>query len=331
MTSIEIGPELAPEVEMHGLGHRGPKVVAIGGGHGLAAALKAIRTYTGSTTAVVSVADDGGSSGRLTAGTGLPPPGDIRRCLLALTPDRSVWSDLFEFRFPGGDPDPGSREPLDVLGHSLGNLILAAFTELEGSFVEAVRAAGRLLGSEGVVIPAAEEPLVLEAVIGGRAVSGQVAVSRTPGGIEKITVGPQNAEATPEAVEAIERADQIVLAPGSLFTSVIAALKVPGIVAAVNRSPAQLSLVLNLITQDAETLGMSGQSHLEALRVHGGLDRSGTVIVDETPIDVPIGLQRVGLADGGDWEIQRAVVAAAAARWPEHDPRLLGPALAQAL
>ncbi len=327
MTSIELQTEL---VQLP-VSARGPRVVAIGGGHGLAAALRAIRTYAGSITAVVSVADDGGSSGRLTAGTGMPPPGDIRRCLLALTPDKSVWSDLFEFRFPGGDPDPGSTEPLDVLGHSLGNLILAALSHIEGSFKEAVHAAARLLGAEGEVLPAAEEPLVLEAVIGGMPVTGQVAVSRTPGGIDEISVGPPGVMATDEAVDAIGRADQVVLAPGSLFTSLIAALKVPGIADAVNSSPAALTLVLNLITQDAETLDMTGSEHLDAIRTHGGLIRTGTVVVDETPIDVPIGLQRVGLASAGDWVIERAVVAAAFADWPEHDPRLLGPVLAKTL
>jgi uncharacterized cofD-like protein len=306
----------------------GPRVVALGGGHGLSTALRAIRSYASSVTAIVSVADDGGSSGRLTAGTGVPPPGDIRRALLALTPDRSVWSDLFSYRFPHGPDDPGSVESTDVLGHSLGNLILAALTELEGSFQEAVAMAGRLLGAVGRAIPAAAEPLVLEAVIGGRAVSGQVAVSRTRGGIERFTVGPSSVQASPAAVEAIATADQIVIAPGSLFTSVIAAIAVPGMAAAIDRSDAQLSMILNLITQDAETLGMSGEDHVAALHLHGGLRRRGTVIVDHSHVAVPTGLTRVELSDGRAWTIRPARVASATASWPEHDPDLLGAVLA---
>jgi uncharacterized cofD-like protein len=305
----------------------GPRVVALGGGHGLSIALRAIRTYASSVTAIVSVADDGGSSGRLTAGTGVPPPGDIRRALLALTPDRSVWSDLFSYRFPHGPDDPGSVESTDVLGHSLGNLILAALTELEGGFEEAVAAAGRLLGTVGRAIPAAAEALVLEAVIGGREVTGQVAVSRTRGGIERFTVGPSSVRASAAAVEAIEEADQIVIASGSLFTSVIAAIAVPGMAAALDRSEAQLTMVLNLITQDAETLGMSGEDHVAAIHRHGGLRRRGTVIVDHTPLAVPSGLTRVELTDDSGWTIRPARVASVSAAWPEHDPELLGQVL----
>jgi uncharacterized cofD-like protein len=319
--------ELESFLAEQSLGPRGPRVVAIGGGHGLSAALKAIRTYASAVTAVVSVADDGGSSGRLTAGTGVPPPGDIRRALLALTPDRSVWSDLFAYRFPHGPDDPGSVESTDVLGHSLGNLILAALASLEGGFGEAVATAGRLLGAVGQVIPAAEEPLVLEARIGGTTVTGQVAVSRTRGGIESFAVGPAAVRASGPALEAIERADQIVIAPGSLFTSVIAAVAVPGIAAAIDRSSAQLTMILNLITQDAETLGMSGEEHVEAVHRHGGLRRRGTLIVDRTPLPVPLGLDRLTVTEGRGWMIRPATVAAIGSTWPEHDSDQLGPVL----
>ncbi len=311
------------------LTRRGPAVVAIGGGYGLAATLKAVRTYAGHVTGVVSVADDGGSSGRLRQGMDVPPPGDVRKCLLALAPDRSIWYDLFEYRFPGGDVDPLSTVPLDVLGHSLGNLLLAAMADLEGGFSEGVLLAGRLLGIDGVIVPAADTPLVLEAVIGDGPVSGEVAVSRAPGRITKFAIGPADVQATAAARNAIDDADQIVIAAGSLFTSVIAALAVPGIAESVNNARAPLVSVLNLITQDAETLGMTGDEHLKALREYGQLERTGTVVVDASPMAVPFGHDKLEVQGAAGWSVVRALVAAEEAAWPEHDAVLLGKVLAQ--
>lgn len=284
---IEVQPRT--ETEILGLDPAGPRVVAIGGGHGLATALEAIQVYASEITAVVSVADDGGSSGRLTAGLGIPPPGDIRRCLLALTPEPSVWSELFSYRFPGTS---------DVTGHSLGNLILAALTDLAGGFVEGIRQAGDLLGAAGTVLPAATAPVELSAVVGGRPVSGQVAVSRARGGIEDIDVGPAGITATPAALAAIAAADQIVLGPGSLFTSVVAALRVPGVAEAVNAAPGRLVVVLNLVTQDGETLGLGGAEHIAALHRHGGIARAGTVVAHRGPLLVPAGLEPVVVGEG---------------------------------
>ncbi|MFN2485935.1 MAG: 2-phospho-L-lactate transferase CofD family protein, partial [Acidimicrobiia bacterium] len=135
----------------------GPKVVALGGGHGLAVTLKAVQAYASEITAIVAVADDGGSSGRLTSGLGVPPPGDIRRCLLALAPEGTIWAELFAHRFSGGD----------IEDHSLGNLLLAALTEITGDFATAVDVAGRILDIVGRVVPAANEPAVLRAVADG--------------------------------------------------------------------------------------------------------------------------------------------------------------------
>ena len=232
----------------------GPNVVAIGGGHGLAQALAAVRHYAGTVHAIVTVADDGGSSGRLAPGLDIPPPGDIRQCLIALTPDASIWRRLFEYRF----------ENSDVAGHSLGNLIIAALADIEGSFEGALRQAEVLLRSVGSVIPAAPQRLHLEAVVAGTPVSGQVAISKAHGSITEIYAAPREAFATPRAVEAIHEAEQIVLGPGSLYTSVMAALVVPGIVEAINNSTAKLIYVCNLITQDGETLDMDGADHLDA-------------------------------------------------------------------
>ena len=167
----------------------GPAVVALGGGHGLATALRAIRRYAGSITAVVSVADDGGSSGRLRRDLGVPPPGDIRRCLVALAGDDRVWSDAFEHRFREGDLE----------GHALGNLVLVGLAETLGSFPRALDEAGRLLGAVGRVVPATVEPVTLKAELADSHVEGQVAVANSHG-IRAIELVPADAVATPDAV-----------------------------------------------------------------------------------------------------------------------------------
>ena len=326
-------PELSPEMELLGLDPSGPKVVAIGGGHGLAAALEAVQGYASSITAVVSVADDGGSSGRLTARIGVPPPGDIRRCLLALTPEPSIWSELFAFRFEGGPDDPADLDAHDVGGHALGNLILAALADLAGDFAGAVRRAGELLGAVGTVVPASEEAIRLAAVVGGRRVDGQVAVARARGGVERLLLGPQNVSAHPDAVAAIEAADQVILGPGSLFTSVIAALSVPGITEAINRSHASVVIVLNLVTQDGETLGLTGPDHVAAVHHHAGLLRPGGIVAHRGPLQVPEGLGAVEI-EGDEamdmgWDVTWDDVADPEAPWPAHDPMKLGRVLAK--
>ena len=217
---------------------RGPRVVAIGGGKGLARALQAMTRYAGSITAVVTVADDGGSSGRLAPALEIPPPGDLRKCLIALTPEDSVWRRLFEYRF----------ESADVSGHSLGNLIIASLADLEGDFEQALRLSQRLLGSTGAVVPVSALRLHLKAVVDGETCDGQVAVALARGQVESIWVEPRHADAAASAVEAIDAAEQIVLGPGSLYTSILATLVVPGIVEAINASEARLVYVANLTT-----------------------------------------------------------------------------------
>ncbi|HKY47840.1 MAG TPA: gluconeogenesis factor YvcK family protein, partial [Acidimicrobiia bacterium] len=161
-------PLLATRLERLPAPAEGPKVVALGGGHGLAVTLKAVQGYAGEITAIVAVGDDGGSSGRLTSGLGIPPPGDIRRCLLALTPDTTLWSELFAYRFSGGD----------VEDHSLGNLLLAALNDITGDFGAAVDAAGRILKTVGRVVPAATEPAELLAIADGREMRGQAEITK---------------------------------------------------------------------------------------------------------------------------------------------------------
>jgi uncharacterized cofD-like protein len=315
-----VKPQTETALEPLLLDPSGPSVVAIGGGHGQASALEAIQTYAGSVSALVSVADDGGSSGRL-AHLGIPPPGDIRRCLLALTPDPSLWSELFAHRFRGGD----------VSDHSLGNLILVALTELFGDFSTAVDTAGRMLGALGDVIPVADQPVTLSAVIEGKLVTGQAAITSTEGHISRLEIEPSDTMVSRRALEAIAGTNQIVIGPGSLYTSVISALMVQMLAPAVMEAEAQRVFVLNLVTQEGETLGMSGKDHIDALAEHVGIEGSGVVIAHDGPIDVPAGheLVQVSAEDAArhGWELILTDVNDTASDWPQHDPIKLGQVL----
>lgn len=310
-------PETETALEPLLLDPEGPVVAAIGGGHGQAAALEAIQTYASRVSALVGVADDGGSSGRLTE-MGIPPPGDIRRCLLALTPEPSLWSELFAHRFQGGD----------VKEHSLGNLILAALAELFGDFATAVSTAERMLGSLGRVIPVADHPIVLAAEVEGRRVSGQTAIARSRGRITSLSMEPVETAASRDALEAVSEADQIVIGPGSLYTSLLSALLVQMLAPAVMEAQAQRVFVLNLVTQDGETLGMSGADHLEALENHVGVRGPGVVVAHQGPLRVPSGHDAVTVdaqtAASRGWRVVFADVANQEAGWPEHDPIKLG-------
>jgi uncharacterized cofD-like protein len=247
--------------------HRvGPAVVALGGGHGLAVALRAVRRYAGSTTAVVSMADDGGSSGRLRRDLGVPPPGDLRKCLVALADDRGPWHDVFEYRFAGGDLE----------GHALGNLVLAGLVESMGDLVAALDEAGELLHAVGRVLPATTDAVVLKADVDGGAVEGQVAVMNTDARIRRVELVPRDAPACIDAVAAVEHADQVVLAPGSLYTSVVPVLCVPELRRAVASTRAPVVQVANLRAQVPETSGLDATDHLRAVVEHGG--RVGTFL-----------------------------------------------------
>lgn len=295
----------------------GPAVVAIGGGHGQAAALEAIQTYAGSISALVTVADDGGSSGRLSE-FGIPPPGDVRRCLLALTPEPSLWSELFAHRFASGD----------VSDHSLGNLILAALTDLFGDFSSAVDTAARMLGTLGEVIPVADDPVTLEAVIDGKRIRGQAAISQTQGNVSTLSIDPPDTMASRRALSAVAGANQIVIGPGSLYTSVISALMVQMLSEAVMDATAQRVFVLNLVTQEGETMGMTGLDHLEALAAHVGLGGPGIVVAHEGPLDIPAGHEAVAVTReevaAYGWELVVSDLADEWSDWPQHDPLKLG-------
>ncbi|MEA2001960.1 MAG: uridine diphosphate-N-acetylglucosamine-binding protein YvcK [Actinomycetota bacterium] len=302
---------------------RGPHVVAIGGGKGLAAALAAILRYAGRIDAIVTVADDGGSSGRLAPDLEIPPPGDIRKCLIALTPNDSVWRQLFEYRF----------DAADVSGHSLGNLIIASLADLEGDFGAALKAAEKLLGTVGSVIPVSRQRLHIEAVVDGNRVEGQVALALSRGNVEEMRLTPADALASSEALDAIAAADQIVIGPGSLYTSLLATLLVPEIVEAVNHSEARLVYVANASTQDGETLGMDCADHLEALIAMSGMRPPAAIVANETSVAFPPPLTALEVDEevlatyGVDVVFGQLVDPTAAV--PRHDPVRLGGALAR--
>ena len=254
------------------------KVVGIGGGHGLAVSLRAARLYTDDIAAVVTVADDGGSSGRLVRELGIPPPGDVRNCLIALA-DNEAMAALYHHRFESGE----------LTGHPLGNLLIAALTEMTGDFESAIQEAGRLLDCVGRVYPATSELVDLRAIVNGDVVRGQVAVAETEGPIQAVYLKPDNPPASEGAVDAICSADQVILGPGSLFTSLIATLLVPGIRQALKETEGKRILVANNRIQKGETSGLDGTAHVESVLAHIGADTLDAIVV-QSPVLEPDGV-----------------------------------------
>jgi uncharacterized cofD-like protein len=260
---------------------RGLRVVAIGGGTGLSTLLKGLKQYvptfgTASNqsfpvtfvhdwhiihlSAVVTVSDDGGSSGRLRKDFNMLPPGDIRNCIVALSEDEALLSKLFQHRFVKGT---------SLEGHSFGNLFLAALTSITGDFSEAVRLSSEILATRGHIYPATNSNLELEAVMqDGSRVRGETNITASKERIEKLALVPADAEPLPETLEAISRADLITIGPGSLFTSLIPNLLVKGIVDAIVRSSAVKVYVCNLMTQANESIGRTAADHIKALNQH---------------------------------------------------------------
>jgi uncharacterized cofD-like protein len=260
-----------------------PSVVAIGGGHGTAVTLKAARRYAGLLTGIVSVADDGGSSGRLRELLNVVALGDIRKCLVALAENDSALAAAFERRYDEGE----------LAGHALGNLILLGLIDATGDLVQGVREAALLLGACGDVLPATTEPVVLKAESAQGTVAGQVAVMGT-GDLWAVSLVPDDAQPPPLAVERILGAQQVVIGPGSLFTSVLAAVSVHGIAEAVAQSGAQVVYVCNLRPQVPETEGYDVAAHLAALARH---NVTVDVVVCDTIQGMGIGATDVSVCD----------------------------------
>ena len=241
---------------------RGPRIVAIGGGTGLSVLLRGLKGYSANITAIVAVADDGGSSGRLRQQLGIVPPGDIRNCIAALADAEPLMTQLMQYRFP-----PGSG--LD--DHAFGNLFIAAMTAVTGDFEEAVRESNRVLAVRGQVLPATSVPLNLGAILAsGRRLQGQVAISHAEEPIEQVTIEPEDVRGNPEALERILEADMVVIGPGSLFSSVLPNMLISDIRDAVAAATGVRVYVCNVATQPGETGAYTAAAHLNALFHHIG-------------------------------------------------------------
>ncbi len=242
---------------------RGPRVVVVGGGTGLSNLLRGLKVFTNNITAIVTVGDDGGSSGRLREELGMLPPGDIRNCITALADEDKLVTELFRYRFESG----GGLE-----GHSFGNLFLTAvFAITHGDMLEAVKVASRVLNSCGQVLPASLSHIALIAkMTDGRIVKGESKIPQANGRVASLSIDPPEAQATPAALEAIANAELIVLGPGSLYTSIIPNLMVQGISDAIVRSAAHKIYVCNVMTQLGETTDYSVGDHVEAVLGHAG-------------------------------------------------------------
>lgn len=235
------------------------KIVAIGGGTGLPTTLKACRSLTTHLTAIVSVADNGGSSGRLRNDYSMPPPGDIRNCLLALAGNEKM-RDLFAYRFDSG---------ADLMGHSLGNLIIAALYKTNNDFVDSIRQAGEFLDTVGDVLPVTDMGVDIGArFTDGAEILGQVEIINYSGDIESIYIKPADVKCAEEACIAVEEADHIIIGPGSLYTSLIATLVTGNLFELIYESQARVIYIMNAMTQPGETAGFSAADHIRAIFQH---------------------------------------------------------------
>jgi len=314
-----------------------PKVVGLGGGHGLAASLAALRTVTGDLTAIVTVADDGGSSGRLRRDYGVLPPGDLRMALAALCGDDEwglTWSRVVQHRFPTPSTPGSHLGNGELAGHTVGNLLIVALWDLLGDTVAGLDWVGRLLGTGGRVLPMAAVPLDIVAEVVGAdplrpdevtVVRGQAACATTPGCVRSIELLPADPPAVPEAVRAVLDADWVVFGPGSWFTSVLPHLLVPQLAAALHDTPARRLVVLNLAPQPGETGGFSPHRHLDVLAEHAPSLTFDVVLADRAAVGAGnlTDLEKAAGALGA-----RLVLADVAMGdgTPRHDPGRLGQA-----
>jgi uncharacterized cofD-like protein len=267
-----------------------PRVVVIGGGTGLSVMLRGLKEMPVDITAIVTVADDGGSSGRLRDEMHMPPPGDIRNVMSALADVEPILSEMLQYRFSSGT---------GLAGHSLGNLILAALKDITGDFVTGVRELSRVLAVRGRVLPASHDAIVLKAVMhDGTIVSGESKIPQAKGRIQRVFLEPAEAQALPEALAAIAASDAIVLGPGSLYTSLLPNLLVPGISAAILSSTAVKIFICNVMTQPGETDGYSAYDHIAAIEVHIGCRLFSHVIVNQS--DIPRDIRSLYAEKGAD-------------------------------
>jgi uncharacterized cofD-like protein len=260
-------PSLAETIYTRRSRGRGPRIVAIGGGTGMSVLLRGLKQYTDNLTAIITVADDGGSSGRLRRELGVLPPGDFRNCLVAMSESESLLTELFQYRFAEGD---------GLKGHSFGNLFIAALSEVTNSFERAIFESSKVLAVHGQIVPATLSNLSLSALLkDGITVQGESKITEHGGEIERLFIHPEDAKAYQPAVDAIEQAQMLVIGPGSLYTSVLPNLLVQGISEAIRDASATKIYVCNVATESGETKGYAVVDHVEALQRH-----TFTAIVD---------------------------------------------------
>jgi len=255
--------------------NRGPRIVVVGGGTGLSTLLRGLKQYSANITAIVTVADDGGSSGRLRREIGVLPPGDIRNCLTALADEEKLLTELFQYRFKAGD---------GLVGHSFGNLFLTAMSEVTGDLDQAIAASSKVLAVRGQVLPATLTDVTLWAeLVDGRVIEGESSITEAKGRIKTIGCRPANPPALPKAIKAIQDADYIIIGPGSLYTSIIPNLLVPEIADAIAQSQVPRIYVCNIMTQEGETRGYSVGDHIQAIDTAAGKKLFDAVLVQKKP------------------------------------------------
>jgi uncharacterized cofD-like protein len=272
-----VGHPVGEMVAKHRRREKGPQITAIGGGTGLSTLLRGVKERTSNITAVVTVADDGGSSGRLRRSLGIPPPGDLRNCLAALSDDESLLTRLFQYRFAEGDG-------LD--GHSFGNLFVSALAGVTGNFEEGLLEAGNVLAIRGRVLPSTLREVRLIGELQDRTarslrrVEGETQIQQVTGTVRRVSLEPEDVPAYPVAVQAILNSDLVVVGPGSLFTSILPNLLIAEISAALRATPGLRVYVCNVATQPGETDGFSAKDHLDALELHMGFQPFDVVVLN---------------------------------------------------
>lgn len=266
--------ELVDRLMTHRRLNRGPKIVVLGGGTGLSTLLRGLKTYSANITAIVTVADDGGSSGRLRREIGVLPPGDIRNCLAALADEEKLMTELFQYRFRAGD---------GLIGHSFGNLFLTVMSEVTGDLERAIAASSKVLAVRGQVLPSTLTDVSLWADLSdGRRIEGESKIPKAHGKIVRIGCTPANPPALPKALQAIAEADLIIIGPGSLYTSIIPNLLVPEITQAIANSQVPRLYVCNVMTQPGETDGFTVSDHIRKIDEVAGTRLFDVVVVQKT-------------------------------------------------
>lgn len=260
---------------------RGPRIVAIGGGTGLSALLRGLKTYTSNLSAIVTVADDGGSSGKLRDEYRILPPGDFRQCLIALADAEPLMKQLFDHRFKEGSLD----------GHSFGNLFIMAMADVTGNFEQALRESGKVLAVKGTIIPSTLQDVTLVASINGSTVEGESKIPKQNAPISHVFLKPDGAQVNQEAAQAILAAELVVIGPGSLYTSILPNLLVEGMVEAIKASPALKIYICNLAAQKGETDGYDVDDYLRVIREHVGSNLFDFVLVNSNHSHLPTGGQ----------------------------------------